>query len=69
MTVESSHAAASVETPENTVSSLPASVEPDDEAMEQKILTAKAAYDGLTAHGKSLVDQKTVWSIDKDHSL
>jgi hypothetical protein len=37
--------------------------------MEQKILAAKAAYNALTAHGKSLVDQKTVWSMDKDYSL
>ena len=53
-----------VESLENDLYHLPESVEPDDEAMEQKILAAKAAYDALTEHEKTLVDQKTVKKLN-----
>ena len=47
------------------VAQLPKTVEPDDEATAEKILAAKAAYDGLTDHEKSLVDQTAKGKLDE----
>lgn len=43
-----------VENVQKSVSQLPAAVEPDDEAAEEKILAAKAAYDAMTEYEKTL---------------
>lgn len=43
-----------VEQVQQNVSQLPAAVEPDDEAAEEKILAAKAAYDAMTEYEKTL---------------
>jgi len=46
-----------VEKVEKTITGLPKLVEPDDEAAIQRIMAAKEAYDALTEHEKSLVDE------------
>lgn len=43
-----------------SIISLPKEVEPDDEKSEKNILAAKAAYDALTDHEKTLVPQESV---------
>jgi hypothetical protein len=55
-----------VEAAEETVSKLPAvdKVEPDDEDTIKAITDAKAEYDALTDHEKSLVDEDTKKKLD-----
>ena len=55
-----------VEAAEETVSKLPAvdKVEPDDEDAIKAITDAKAEYDALTDHEKSLVDEDTKKKLD-----
>ena len=48
----------------DTITQLPETVEPDDEEAAEKILDAKAAYDDLTDHEKSLVDDATKKKLD-----
>lgn len=52
------------ETAVETIKELPETVEPDDEQAEEKILAAKAAYDALTDHEKSLVDETSVKKLN-----
>ena len=55
-----------VESVEETISELPAidTVEPDDEDAIKAITDAKAEYDALTDHEKSLVDEDTKKKLD-----
>lgn len=53
-----------VEDVSENVKALPEAVEPDDDAAGEKILAAKAAYDALTDHEKSLVDETTKKKLD-----
>ena len=53
-----------VEAVEDTISDLPATVEPDDEETVAKIEDAKKAYDELTEYEKSLVDEDTKKKLD-----
>ena len=55
-----------VESVEETISELPAidKVEPDDEDAIKAITDAKAEYDALTDHEKSLVDEDTKKKLD-----
>jgi len=48
-----------------SIAQLPESVEPDDEAAAEKILAAKEAFDGLTDHEKSLVDEASREKLDE----
>ncbi|MEE1328720.1 MAG: hypothetical protein UHS47_09265, partial [Oscillospiraceae bacterium] len=43
----------------------PEMVEPDDEATAEKILASKAAYEALTDHEKSLVDETVKSKLDQ----
>ena len=54
-----------VEAVEDTISDLPATVEPDDEETVAKIEEAKKSYDELTDYEKSLVDEKVKEKLDK----
>ena len=48
-----------------SIAQLPESVEPDDEAAAGKILATKEAFDGLTDHEKSLVDEASREKLDE----
>ena len=48
----------------DSIAQLPDAVEPDDEAAAEKILDAKKAYDDLTDHEKSLVDEASGKKLD-----
>ena len=53
-----------IEDVSGSISSLPESVEPDDEAATAKILAAKEDYDSLTDYEKSLVDEIiNLWAL------
>lgn len=47
------------------IEALPMDVEPDDEKTGEKILAAKAGYDALTVHEKSLVPEDSVKKLEK----
>jgi len=53
-----------VEDVTDAITQLPETVEPDDEEAAEKILEAKEAYDELTDHEKSLVDEDTKKKLD-----
>ena len=53
-----------VEDVTDAITQLPETVEPDDEEAAEKILDAKEAYDELTDHEKSLVDEDTKKKLD-----
>lgn len=53
-----------VEDVTDSITQLPETVEPDDEETAKKILDAKEAYDELTDHEKSLVDETTKKKLD-----
>ena len=53
-----------VEDVTDSITQLPETVEPDDEEAAEKILDAKEAYDELTDHEKSLVDEDTKKKLD-----
>ena len=53
-----------VEDVTDSITQLPETVEPDDEETAKKILDAKEAYDELTDHEKSLVDDDTKKKLD-----
>jgi tetratricopeptide (TPR) repeat protein len=53
-----------VETVVDGIAQLPETVEPDDEATAEKILASKAAYEALTDHEKSLVDEAVKSKLD-----
>jgi len=53
-----------VEDVTDAITQLPETVEPDDEEVAEKILDAKEAYDELTDHEKSLVDETTKKKLD-----
>ena len=53
-----------VEDVTDAITQLPETVEPDDEEVAEKILDAKEAYDELTDHEKSLVDEDTKKKLD-----
>jgi hypothetical protein len=53
-----------VEDVTDTITQLPETVEPDDDEAAEKILDAKASYEALTDHEKSLVDETTRKKLD-----
>jgi len=53
-----------VEDVTDAIAQLPETVEPDDEEAAEKILDAKASYDALTDHEKSLVDDDAKKKLD-----
>lgn len=53
-----------VEDVTDSITQLPETVEPDDEKNAEKIQDAKEAYDDLTDHEKSLVDEDTKKKLD-----
>ena len=54
-----------VEAVEDTISNLPATVEPDDEENVAKIEAAKKVYDALSNYEKSLVSKQTKENLEK----
>ena len=54
-----------VETVVDGIAQLPETVEPDDEATAEKILASKVAYEALTDHEKSLVDEAVKSKLDQ----
>ena len=62
---EAIEALENVETVADGIAQLPETVEPDDEATAEKILASKAAYEALTDHEKSLVDEAVKSKLDQ----